>query len=189
MRSHQKQVRYTLIMKRNRLRNCIVSVICQLSVLWLLISGTAQGATLNWTNTAGGHWNVATNWDPNQVPGAGDTAIITNAGNYAVNVDGNFYSVNDVTLGGGPGGQLLVLSGGQFNCSGTITVGNGGAMTASQVFLQAAQINVSGALTWIGGTVSAIVDIATNGVLNIGGNEQMGSSEFCRGDKIMESID
>jgi hypothetical protein len=112
---------------------------------------------------------VATNWNPNQVPGAGDTAIITNAGNYAVNVDGNFYSVGDIALGSGAGGQVLVLSGSQFNCSGTITIGSGGSLTASQVFLQAAQINVSGTRSWIGGTVSAIVNIGTNGVLNMGG--------------------
>src|SRR5262249_35542488 len=107
-------------MKRNHLSSHIVSVLCQLSILWLFISGTARGATVNWTNTAGGDWSAATNWYPNQVPGTGDTAIITNAGNYTVSVDGNFYSVDNVALGGGAGSQALVLSGSQFNCSGTI---------------------------------------------------------------------
>src|SRR6266481_1273497 len=171
MRANQKHARYGLIMKRNHSSNLIFSVICQLFVLWLFVSGTAQGATLNWTNTAGGNWNAATNWDPNQVPGVGDTAIITNAGNYAVSVDGNFYSVSNVALGGGAGGQVLVLSGSQFNCSGTITVGSGGLLTALQPSLQAAQINVSGTLTWTnGGTVSAVINVASNGVLNISGD-------------------
>ena len=40
----------------------------------------AEGATINWTNTASGGWNTAANWNPNTVPGANDTAIITNAG-------------------------------------------------------------------------------------------------------------
>jgi len=29
-----------------------------------------RAATIAWTNTAGGNWNDATNWNPNQVPGA-----------------------------------------------------------------------------------------------------------------------
>ena len=31
---------------------------------------------LVWTNTAGGNWNVAANWQPNRVPGASDTALL-----------------------------------------------------------------------------------------------------------------
>ena len=40
----------------------------------------AEGATINWTNTASGNWGNTANWNPNTVPGATDTAIITNAG-------------------------------------------------------------------------------------------------------------
>ncbi len=34
-------------------------------------------ATINWTNLSGGFWNVAENWNPQQVPGMADTVSIT----------------------------------------------------------------------------------------------------------------
>src|SRR5215469_8303453 len=37
----------------------------------------AEAASITWTNTAGGDWNLPANWQPNQVPGATDTALIT----------------------------------------------------------------------------------------------------------------
>ena len=50
-------------------------------VLALLALGNlAHCTTITWTNPAGGGWNTAANWNPNSVPGATDTAIITNAG-------------------------------------------------------------------------------------------------------------
>src|SRR5437762_8527572 len=156
------QVRYARTMKRNHLTKHIVYAICQLSILWLFISGTARGSTLNWTNIAGGSWNVATNWDPNQVPAAGDTAIITKAGNYTVSMDANYYPFDKIVLAGGAGGQTLAMSGSQIACSATITVGSGGSLTASQAFLQAPQINIFGTLTWSGGgSISALVNVAT----------------------------
>src|SRR5947209_4983910 len=33
-------------------------------------------ATINWTNTAGGAWNVAGNWDLGRLPAAGDDVVI-----------------------------------------------------------------------------------------------------------------
>lgn len=35
-------------------------------------------AEVVWTNTAGGNWNTAANWSPNQVPTAAENASITN---------------------------------------------------------------------------------------------------------------
>ena len=39
-----------------------------------------NAAIITWTNLSGGDWNTAINWDPNQVPGTNDTAVITNNG-------------------------------------------------------------------------------------------------------------
>ena len=73
-----------------RLSPWLQAVLGYLALSWWF-GGDGQAAVLVWTNTAGGHWNVAANWRPNQVPSANDTAAITN---YAVTVDG------DVTVGG-----------------------------------------------------------------------------------------
>ena len=51
------------------------------ALLSLLATGQmAYSATLVWTNTLGGNWSVAANWNPNQVPGSADTAQITTSG-------------------------------------------------------------------------------------------------------------
>ena len=36
-----------------------------------------SGATITWTKIAGGNWNQSANWQPNQMPGSGNTANIT----------------------------------------------------------------------------------------------------------------
>src|ERR1019366_6496748 len=85
-----------------------------LAVLSLLTLGSlARGATITWTNTSGGNWSVASNWNPNQVPTNSDTALITAPGTYTVKFDFNanpssFYPA--VTLGargGAAGVQTL----------------------------------------------------------------------------------
>ncbi|HWN95451.1 MAG TPA: HYR domain-containing protein, partial [Methylomirabilota bacterium] len=54
----------------------------------------AQG-TLIWINPAGGNWNNPNNWNPNQVPGPADTAVLTQAVTVTVNVP---VTVRNVTL-------------------------------------------------------------------------------------------
>jgi hypothetical protein len=41
--------------------------------------------TVTWTNTAGGLFSAPGNWNPNQVPGAADTAVFNLNANYTVN--------------------------------------------------------------------------------------------------------
>jgi hypothetical protein len=36
--------------------------------------------TITWNNSNGGNWNTASDWTPNQVPGAGDDAEIVASG-------------------------------------------------------------------------------------------------------------
>src|ERR1043166_8614518 len=47
-----------------------------LIVFLLCATDAVQAASFTWTNTVGGFWTNATNWNPNGVPGAGDTALI-----------------------------------------------------------------------------------------------------------------
>ncbi|MBN2505270.1 MAG: hypothetical protein JXQ71_01110 [Verrucomicrobia bacterium] len=49
-------------------------------VLALLASVPVRSAVIDWTNTSGGNWSAAANWNPNQVPSTNDTAVITNDG-------------------------------------------------------------------------------------------------------------
>ena len=49
-------------------------------LFWAVLPGYANN--IAWTNTAGGNWSGVSNWNPNEVPGVSDTAIITNGGIY-----------------------------------------------------------------------------------------------------------
>src|SRR3954471_7800632 len=98
----------------------------------------AKGAVLTWTNTAGGGWQTASNWDLHQVPTAGDIAMITAPGDYAVTIANNV-TVSQLTLGGLSGTQTLTLT------SSTLTVTNAGLITAH------------GVLDMQGGTLSGVM--------------------------------
>lgn len=93
------------------------------AAVWSFSLLAAPAATLVWTNTAGGLWSTAANWLPNAMPGAGDTAIITNAATYTVTLDGAV-TVNTLVLGAPSGGTLQTLACGGFtlNITGTGTV-------------------------------------------------------------------
>ncbi len=111
----------------------------------------AQAANITWTNTAGGDWNVPANWQPNQVPGAADMALITTAGSYNVSVTDN-ESVSNLVLGAASGTLTLNILGGTFTVNGTgsdsahsALVISGGTVTGS------GNIVVAGPLTWTGG--------------------------------------
>ena len=91
-------------------------------------------ATITWTNSSGGNWNVADNWSPNQVPGAADTALINTPGIYIVNVNGSA-NVASLTVGGAAGGQILQV------ISTTLTATNAainGTLTATNSVLNGA---------------------------------------------------
>ncbi len=62
----------------------IVAVTC----LVLLAFVPAQAVDTYWTNSSGGDWHTAANWD-NGVPTSSDRAFITLAGTYSVNIDSN----------------------------------------------------------------------------------------------------
>ena len=110
---------------------------CLLVRLALLVitSRTAHAATIAWTNTSGGNWSVAANWNPNQTPGAGDTADITNNGTYTVTLDVSA-TVGGLILGGASGTQTLT------NSASTLTLTN------------ASIVKTNGNLNLGGGTLS-----------------------------------
>jgi CubicO group peptidase (beta-lactamase class C family) len=71
-----------------------------------------QAATVTWSNSSGGDWNDASNWNSGAgpVPGASDDAVITIAGTYTVRVQGSGL-VNALTLGGGGSAPTLRVEG------------------------------------------------------------------------------
>ncbi len=137
---------------------------------------SAQGAIINWTNTAGGNWNVAANWDPNQVPGVNDTAVITNSGTYTVTLNvsetiGNW--INSETLA--ISDSYMYLSGACTNL-GTVSVSNATVIHEGVLDNSNSTVVLNGATTlWLlqesvcaihGGTI-----VTTNGAsLLVNGN-------------------
>jgi len=100
--------------------------------IFLMAGLGTEAATITWVNTSGGSWTNTLNWNPQQVPGSGDTAVITVAGNYSVLLDlpttvaglvlgansgvttqSFFTGAQSLTINGN--GQMQVNSNGQFN--------------------------------------------------------------------------
>src|SRR5580704_14109734 len=119
-------------MNRRRTDNAVFQrrrcFFCRLFIGWLLLGGwiVARGATITWTNASGGAWSGANNWSPNQIPGAGDTALITNNGSYTVTLNANA-QVSDLIVGASSGIQTLTVSGN------TLTLTNGGTISSNGI--------------------------------------------------------
>jgi hypothetical protein len=111
--------------------------------------GRCPATSIVWTNTAGGNWNTASNWSPNQVPVSGDDVLITNAGIYTVT---NTLSATlaNLTLGGTNGIQTLTIS----------------SLTLTSLGL----VNSNGILNWNSGTINGSLTVAQGGILNITNN-------------------
>ena len=139
-------------------------------ILCCLLGGMAKSATLTWTNTAGGDWNVAANWNPNQVPGSNDTANVASAGTYAITLNVNA-NVNDLTLGGAASG-VQTLEGKSFTLVATnATVSSGGILSLTNSTLSGSVVVASGAMLTVDGvTLGAQVTVANGGELLLVGS-------------------
>ncbi len=94
----------------------------------LFIAGHGRAADVVWTNTAGGDWNTAGNWSPNQVPGGNDSAWITNNGSYTVT--SQIYpgiNISNLVVGGISGTQTFSMYWTLTN-NGLVTVNSNGVM-------------------------------------------------------------
>jgi hypothetical protein len=127
-------------------------LLCTSLVLFTL--QTIRAADIIWTNTAGGAWDVAANWSPNQVPAGADTAWITNAGVYTV-TNSTTIVVGGLNLGASSGTQILRLTTGTMTVTNTSARNNtiislvGGSLTAAGPLNSAGQINQSGLTLWL----------------------------------------
>jgi hypothetical protein len=127
----------------------------------------SQAATITWTNTSGGNWSGITNWNPNQVPGPADTAVITVAGTYSVTLDVS-PSVAGLDLGASTGGttQSLIWAGQTLTVSGPIQVNSQGQFNLASGALDGTNV-LTGTLTWSGGDISGNMTIASNSFFDI----------------------
>jgi hypothetical protein len=137
----------------------------------VLAGRLAEAATINWTNTASGNWGNAANWNPNTVPGATDTAIITNAG-VTVTLDIS-PTVGGIILGDSGAGVVTLSPNNQtLSVNGPLTVNPSGSFTLDSGALSG-NVTISGILNWTGGTCGLgnnALTIATNGTVILAGN-------------------
>jgi hypothetical protein len=105
-------------------------------------------ATISWKKAASGNWNVAADWSPAKVPGAGDDAKIGIDGVYTVSLTSPL-TVHSITLA--DGGAVLAIS-----ATGTETVTAG--------LTNGATVDVTGA------TTMKVGSLANNGMFEIADN-------------------
>src|ERR1039458_6239428 len=115
-------------MKHSNLSQTLRLCVCLCGTALAISPTPAAAAAITWTNTAGGDWNTAANWKPNQVPGSSDTVFITNNGTFTVTAASGL-SVASLTLGGTGGKQTVNWSSGTL--SGNLTIASNGVLTMS----------------------------------------------------------
>ncbi len=137
---------------------------------------SVQAATLVWTNSAGGLWSNATNWSPNVVPGAADSAVVTNTGTYTITSSGAV-TVADLTLGATntAGSPTLLVSAGTFTVTNTTVASNGVIFLNAGTIVSAGPAQIIGAFNQASGTWQ-LKTIANVNVYNFTNGEQRGGT-------------
>jgi hypothetical protein len=122
-------------------------------------------ATLTWTNSAGGNWGTASNWDLNRVPAVDDDVVIPD---FAPDITVT-YSTGTTAVNTLQSAEAFVLSGGSLALatdsavSSTFTL-SGGTLDG------AGTLTVSGLFTWSSGTMRGSGKSVANGGMAISGS-------------------
>lgn len=95
-----------------KMKRIISLALCFIMAFTLCQPVFAAGSTMTWTGASNEDWNVDGNWDPAQVPGLGDTAVIP-----ASTVAAVVYDTTSVTLD--CSGEVSVESGESLYLTGT----------------------------------------------------------------------
>lgn len=149
-----------------------------LAIVPVFLAQTCRSAQLVWTNAAGGNWTVAANWNPNTVPAAGDSVVITNEGTFTVTLAAGA-TLNSLTLGSTltPGTRTLQLTAGTLAVTNTysetngIIFMNGGSMNSTGPFNSAGAVWAANASVW-----RLFITNATVGVYNLTNGELRGGA-------------
>ena len=152
----------------------------------LVMSGLVAHATIyNWTNTASAAWNNAANWSPNGVPGAGDTAVMTNG---IVSLS-TTTTVGGIILGTNAGAlTTLLLNNQTLVLNGPLTVNPSAFFTVdSGTLIGNTNAVLSGTIGWSVGSWSGILTLASGGTLNIttGNNHDWPNSTFTNNGTVL----
>jgi hypothetical protein len=118
----------------------------------LAVTLSADAATLTWTNSAGGLWSTAANWNPNQAPGAADIAVITNDGTYTVTISADA-AVASLTLGGGAGTQTVAHASATLTLNGALTIKDPGVYQLKSGGTVSGVARLTGTLDWMYGNL------------------------------------
>src|SRR4051812_16395520 len=93
-----------------------------------LLTASAGAQTINWNNSSGGNWNLATSWNPSNVPDTtGESAIINLAGTYAITLNAS-ENILGLTIGNATAtldmlpGNTLTLNDTAFSNAGLIRI-------------------------------------------------------------------
>ena len=117
-------------------------------------------APVTWVSTTGGDWDTAANWSNNVVPTAADDVSINLSGVLITHNLTNNDAVHSVLSAASmslAAGSLSITTTGTFNDAFTLGGGFGGTLSGSGT------INMNGALTWSGGTLSGAGMTILNG--------------------------
>src|ERR1035438_1146977 len=143
----------------------LTAAVCCLSLLGFRLNAT----TYVWTNSIAGSWNTPELWTPNGVPGATDTAIITNvaAGVYLSGAT----AAGAIILGNNSGGgSQLTLNGQTLTLYGPLTVNSGGVFGMDSGTL-AGSLNAGlgrpRLIDWDGGSLAGVLTLASGSTMNI----------------------
>src|SRR5262245_29630025 len=129
------------------------------------LSAPGFATTLTWKAASTGSWNVPTNWLPNGVPGVNDVAVITAAGTYDVNINGNV-SVNAINLGSN---ARLKLNGITLTTTTGIAVGSSATLEINTGTLSGGGVSLNGKLTSSGtSNVNVALTTATTSTIEVG---------------------
>jgi Tol biopolymer transport system component len=127
----------------------------------------AAGLTVSWSNAAGGDWSDPANWTPNQVPGAGDTAVIVLDGVYTVSL-GADATVAALSVGGVTGLQKLAPTAATLTITGNATVSPSGELDLNGAGVSGAGVlTQGGVLRASGGTTTLNMATVNNGLVDV----------------------
>ena len=106
------------------------ATLCTALALTVAAAFPGRAATRVWTNINSSIWGAATNWNPNGVPGASDTAVITNDGDYTVtlNVSTNVSGLTLGYAGSSTSTQVLAVNANTLTSSGAATLNSHGQL-------------------------------------------------------------
>ena len=140
-----------------------------------------------WTGNANSDWGNSSNWNPQTVPGSGDTASFNNAanGDTTINLGRGGRTINTILFGAADNAHYTIGSGGIRNQD--LTLNDGGAITVNSPVINDQRIDANVILGTAQGTSSTITftNNSTTASLTIAGDVIASRSGGGNGTKIL----